>query len=1750
MEFDLQTFALPDAVTVQASTGGISASGSSEAGTPVTVAGTAVEGYRTDTVTASTMVYNFDGTTSSADSPAHVAVGTSETVTTWYVNDTDPTAAPTQIGSAATTPAENTSVTSPLWLYGGGQASQVSIQAVGAINDFNAGTNGVVLNRTGNNSLGLQGVVGDVTITTANATFKQTLTENNNATIDATLAAAGTDLNIKGAVGEGPTLSAAGAINLGKIDTVQTWQIDKDSNLKYHKLQVSGGLASTVEVTGADATGSYLAITAEEQESVKFATVSGTGSTNDTVAVNGTVLNGAGARGLTIEIEADSIMTGAVANAGTLTANSTVGGTASLDAGSKITLVSGAITAVDKLAKNGAWALGNSVTAAQLGDDTVTFATGSNTVSANSDGTKVGTLTFTSNNTQATVNVAGDHTINANGGATWNLSDSATAVFDSNANATVNASALVVGIDKNGAGKTLAVGANGAADTLAMAQGGSATIENSVVSAVDSLNAGSSWLVRGGTQSSRSVSVTGVTGSELGFTFEKATSSVYGALGTSTANGGVTSIDSLTGNVTLSHGADSVAMNVMGTSWTVAKESGKTVAFDSTGSAASVKAVGSDLSVTAASTDATLNITTTNTTLGGNFNGAGVVAHDSDGKVILQLESDTVTSGISAIKDLNSGATVTGDNQFNVNGIFDIYKSTSNVATSKTQFTLGSGSDITIQNVVDGDNYSVASSNNQAVYYDLTSPVASGGSAKVTVNTAEITVSASSASKVSNAYIVSGKDGTDIVEVGGVKANDTITSTDDKNFTVIYDTSNVTSDTSKPAVLAVNTANVSLTSANLTSEGKSSLKMAVSYTDTMPHVTISSGIANNVTVTVGTGVYHVGNSADVTINDLLGYLYVDNQGNVTGEDSMVAHERQVREYAISSLVSTIADPTVGAYRDFENIYYGQNSIFGGYNHSVAAYADATVSTRSSISSASGVIISGDDSLGSYPNSVTLKSYLPNAINIKHMEGYYTTDKVTLNSAVIDVSSSTNSLVAVGVSTGDGTDTIKTNHTIYGSDRQSALLIGKNAIADNVIVAGNGGNTISNAGGKASLFGGSGNDTIYAGSKGDYVKGGGGADVFYDTNAVEIQDYNFTEGDVIVATKLSTSADISPANLSLSGNKIAIAGGSTITVGASDSYDEATATNAIIANASGGNKTFLVWAGNYDSYLDASEFTKGALMISQLTVTGGENANTGTVNTIVGSGYADTIYAGPNDLVYSGAGNDLISIAAADSAKGERGATVILSEGKNDVYGWVGGFNNEDGSNILQANAASTTFKKKGDVVVAASEGASVNFANLSADSTGAYNFLVGNEKVSFVASNSTVSVNSNSDIANYYKSEKAGAINVGESVDATFSITLGSDNFSNITKLNLQNESRATIFGSSASEEITLGGSADAGAVKSLASGAGNDKIYSGGSGSDSTKAGHHLFFGKYNNTTYSSGRDTINSFSFYRGSDVDADMSHSDLLYLGDIKNYQSVSATANKIEISLGEDTKIVINDAAINPSENKMVRARFLNSDEIYTCKFGVTSGQTSNTFTYDKETNIFFGNSEKNADILQISSNSDLNNVNIWLDDKNNDKNYYYGINTIDAHNLADTKATLVGNSNSNMIYAGGSGMVDTLWGGGGESNTLIGGDGDDTFIYRKDHGYIDGDGIYRSSNDVMVGVGSNDLVWLQDVTLDDLNLEATIDGISTNSVVVTLKDDSKLTVANASSETKFRVSDGQGGWSEFTAVSNGNEHYWK
>ena len=529
-------------------------------------------------------------------------------------------------------------------------------------------------------------------------------------------------------------------------------------------------------------------------------------------------------------------------------------------------------------------------------------------------------------------------------------------------------------------------------------------------------------------------------------------------------------------------------------------------------------------------------------------------------------------------------------------------------------------------------------------------------------------------------------------------------------------------------------------------------------------------------------------------------------------------------------------------------------------------------------------------------------------------------------------------------------------------------------------------------------------------------------------------------------------------------------------------------------------------------------------------------NEGRADTIIGSTFADTIYAGGNDFVDGGTGNDYIQLYG-DS--GQNGATVVLTEGGNIVNGWSTGFDNSAGSNILAADALSLNFRTRNDQIIAYSGSSSITFSDLSVSS--AADFLVGESKVTFIKNGQIATVSSNDDIANYYKAERAGGISVGSGVTTEFTVSLGSDQFASVNSLYLENESKATVYGSNANETISVSGSADNGARKYVAAGGGNDTIYSGNNAS--SVAGNFFYFGTYNNYTYSSGNNDLYNYSFYKS--TDADYSTSDLIYLGASSNYSSLSVNADRAEIALTDDTKVRIHgDGAFSNTDNKIVRIQFGDDEKIYNTKLGMTS--SVNAFTYDGVTDLYLGNTGRGRDTLNVAS--DLGNVNIWLDDKNLDKNTYAGVGLINAGNVADTKLTLAGSGSNNTIVSGGNNTSTSLWGGGGESNSLIGGNGEDTFFYFKQYGYTDNDGNFHSSNDKIDRVDSNDLSWLYDVQLSDIDADKT--SIASNQITVGLTNGSSIVVTNMSQETNFRLSNGNGGWQDVKAVNRGNNRYWE
>lgn len=1740
--FNLQAFAIEQTAIGSSSSNitvgtGYESLTASETIVTGTTTDTIVTGSGTDTAVGSTEVTLTD----TSWSTTYTFHAFNSTDTSQVLQITSDSSVATTIGAApissAPTAADTVkaSVASPITITGGTDyAKDIILNGVGTLPGDLSNAANVALAASSGGKVNLTGVSGaPVTLTPATATFNQTI---NGAAVKAAVTAGTTNLVLESVSG-GVGIAADSSVSLGGIDAAQKWFVGSDM-LAYNRVGVSTNATIPVTVTGSNNSESssdtyHLAATVEEGNSIRV-TATG-GSLQDSLEVNGIMLEGAAKLGAVVTATNASVLSVAANEKGSLASGlGKLGGSiSSLSASGAATVNGAGIVRAENLSSGATWALGYGLTDVTLGSDRAVFTAQGDTITADSTGNKIAGLGLSDSSTNVTLTANGDHNVSVKSSsganvAVWNIDApsedaSISAVFNQSGNLNANITNATVALSSSTGSKTLNAGS---ADSVVLANGGSAIISNGVISSANSVEAGTAWTVKGGT-GTRGVGL----GSEY-FTFSGATSdSVYGVLTTSSQSGApVSSISGLSNNVAVS--ADTISgLNVAGTEWTIANPGYAT--FDSTGAVATVSGYNSDLSVTSASTDAKVHVSMTNT-MTGTFNGVNVHLHDSDGSAIIALENATTGSGVAGITSLNSGATITGDNEYTINDTFNVHKDASNLANVNTQITLGSDSNMTVRNVVSGDSYSITGG---TVYYDIYSTVYSGGTAAVAVNGAPVTISASTDSAVRNAYIVS-KDSDAVVSVTGVRFNDTITTATDTTFGVSYNVSGIDrtqTDTSTPYTMNVNGVGVSLVGAAVSSSVNAINMAVIDSTANKPTVSISGGLANNETVTVGAGYYIVGGNTAVEVNDSTGYLYVNSNGGVTAEDYSVAQIRIDREESVQAAVGAITN-TVKAYSDFYNVDYGSAKSFPStWTSTIAGYAAATTSAPTSTAATGGVNIYGDSSLGGHPQNVTLQSFIANPIKIDHTEGNSNGD---MRTAVIDIANGNASMVAIGMDS--NYPIFATNHTVLGSARTSTIAIGPQATGNNVVRGGNGGNYIyhnaGSTGGVASLFGGTGSDTIYAGPA-DHVEGGTNKDYFFDSSAIEISDYNFDEGDVIIATKLSPNASLTLDKLNINGNRIAISDGSTITVGSSDSYDEATATRAVIADASLRGNTFLVWAGNYESNLDASNFTKGAMMLSY--------KNGTRADTVTGSSYADTIYASSNDYINSGAGNDTISLYSNSNVNG---ASVVLSNGMNSVVGWQQGFDNTSGANVLIADPQSINFKTKNDEVVAYAENSSISFNGLTTID-GAYRFLVGNgtttNKISYIAANQTASVNTNSDVGDYYKAERNGGLYVAPDVTTQFTASLGTAQFLNVTKMDMHNESRATVWGSSANETITANGSRDNGARKYVAAGDGNDVIISGGN--STVNAGNNLYFGTSGGTVFGGGRDTVQNFSFYRGSGIDPDMSGADLLYLGDFNNYSGVNVTSNQVEISLGEDKVIVRDEGGFSNSDNKIMRVQFDNSSAPVTnIKFGVSS--SVNAFTYDGETDIYWGNTSRARDTLNVAS--ELSNVSIWLNDKNYDTKTYGGIGVINATAVADTKLTLAGSAESNVIYAGGNNTSSSLWGGGGASNTLIGGSGEETFFYFKNIGYNDSDGNYHSSNDNIDRVDENDLIWLYDVTLNDIDYEKTQSGITNNKITVTLTDGTEIGVTNMSTNTNFRISNGQGGWTDVRAVNSGSNRHWE
>lgn len=606
------------------------------------------------------------------------------------------------------------------------------------------------------------------------------------------------------------------------------------------------------------------------------------------------------------------------------------------------------------------------------------------------------------------------------------------------------------------------------------------------------------------------------------------------------------------------------------------------------------------------------------------------------------------------------------------------------------------------------------------------------------------------------------------------------------------------------------------------------------------------------------------------------------------------------------------------------------------------------------------------------------------------------------------------------------------------------------------VAGN--NSLKHTGTTASsVIGGSGNDTITAGSK-DYVAGGTGADYFVVANDVAIEDYNYSEGDVLYdSTTAATAANIKVA----SDGKVSLSA-----AGAAD-VSKGTGIDGYYGVAfAGSNKSKLnvAWAGENAANIDLSSMTDAVAIF-------GDKNDVG--DNLYGGSKADTIYGGASDSVYGGAGNDIISLGGA-------GAVVGLSttNGKDTVSAFRTGFDADSADSIylVDGSAADVTISasaaSSGNLTVENTKNSSLYLATSGSTSvnntTKAYELLINGAKVA-VAANKTQILADSADYADFYFGTKSGSVKSGLSfanVSDDVNVNLADTNkYRNIDTLTGGSGSN-TLIGGTGKETIYAGSG-----NSSLWGAAGNDVLVS------DKNAASMFFFGN------GDGKDTVSGFVGGTTETADA------LNFLG--ANISGINRTGrNEFKVTVGSGDVLTVDTTATGED----VAIQWQSGEAKGVAKIGYAT--TANKFTYDESVTAYNGGSRN--DTLTVSTDA-----NVWLDGSRGTS--YGSIDVLDGSGAASgTSLVLAGDGASQTINAGRG--DSSLWGGLGSAADTLKGSTTSGSVVNFFYGYGEG-------NDVINNSKTDDVVNLYNISLDQLT-SAVID---TSKITITTNAGQTLTV---------------------------------
>lgn len=843
--------------------------------------------------------------------------------------------------------------------------------------------------------------------------------------------------------------------------------------------------------------------------------------------------------------------------------------------------------------------------------------------------------------------------------------------------------------------------------------------------------------------------------------------------------------------------------------------------------------------------------------------------------------------------------------------------------------------------------------------------------------------------------------------------------------------------------------------ANVVSVGKADSNLTINGGDGVDSVVVSS-VTGGATINLGEG------------NNLVSVTKSEGELQITagsGKDSIsIGTVGSNATIALGEGADTvkIADKVEGLLTitgDGENGKYisvGSTQIDKGVNIALASGKDTLIIDQVAVNDA----IGGTISLGDGKDEVSISAL----------------EKATVTGGAGDKTVSLGTVISGSVALGNGKDTVEItkvdSSTIELGDGRDVLYV-KSALGSTINLGSD--NDFISLGGTSTKLDsttintGDGKDTVYiaGGTKvADVtIAGGAGADVVSLANNI---DGTVTLGDFEVGTDtlyagIGSSTDVD----FTSDGVVSVKGGTKVKVNGSGSYAATVAIGSEVFN--------VAWTGENATTLDASSFTKKAVLI-------GDN-NDDTSDTLIGGAKDDTIFAGKNDYVYGGAGNDSIVVNSGTDTT----YVGFTKTGGKDV---VSGFSSDDVVYLFEnsiSDISKITYSNSDTTLKMGT--ATLNLGNATKfgvrDSSGSDYELQ-------VVTGSTTVAGADSMAGIYYAADNLkGSLDFSK-VNDRLVVDLGNTGL-------YANTNNAVYLGKF---ESVKGGSDDTilmGAgnqSETLMAGTGATTIWGGGSKSDVM-----VHNGSDNAVMYvfgeGDGKDVISSNNW-------GSKETSDVLWLNG-GTISSIRADGSDTTIALTSGDKVTLKGKT---DVNTAIKYTTDAGATVSMAKIG--KGGAANNFTYVEEVSAYIGGSGNT-----LTVGSDVDTANIWLDGSQGKS--FEGVKVVDARSSAgDLVIAGVGTANESLVASKGS---TSLWGGAGSSNDTLTGTTGGTATYF----FGNGDG-----KDVITGSHSDDLVNLYNVGLSDV---ADIKTTST-SMEITLNDGSSLTINNMSSTSvkTFKLAD--------------------